>query len=106
MLSFLNESDKQRSGLRISSLHESGKAPCFLYLIFYESREIQYVKCHMTGRSVSVNEGAEASRYGIASATALRWIFDYPFLRSFFIAQNQPPAGMTEISRTKTDRWK
>lgn len=90
----------------LSFLNESGQALCFLYLIFYESREIQYVKCHMTGRSVSVNEGAAASRYGIASATALRWIFDHPFLRSFFIAQNQPVAGTTEISAIKTDRWK
>ena len=81
-------------------------ASCFLYVIFYESREIQYVKCHMTGRSVSVNEGASVPRYGIASATALRWIFGMSFLRSFFIAQNQPPAGMTEISEIKTDRWK
>ena len=87
MLSFLN-------GLRVS------------FTNIYESRKIQYVKCHMTGRSVSVNEGASVPRYGIASATALRWIFDYPFLRSFFIAQNQPPAGMTEISEIKTDRWK
>ena len=58
------------------------------------------------GKVISVNEGAAASRYGIASATALRWIFGMSFLRSFFIAQNQPPAGMTEISEIKTDRWK
>ena len=58
------------------------------------------------GKVISVNEGAAASRYGIASATALRWIFDHPFLRSFFIAQNQPVAGTTEISAIKTDRWK
>ena len=67
-------------------------ASCFLYVIFYESREIQYVKCHMTGRSVSVNEGASVPRYGIASATALRWIFGMSFLRSFFIAKNAADA--------------
>ena len=67
-------------------------ASCFLYVIFYESREIQYVKCHMTGRSVSVNEGASVPRYGIASATALRWIFGMSILRSFFIAKNAADA--------------
>ena len=61
----------------------------------------------MTGRSVSVNEGASVPRYGIASATALRWIFDYPFCAVFLLQKMRlTQRGSCENPQKKAGRHK
>lgn len=49
----------------------------------FEVEKIRYVKCHTMGRSLC--ERRRDPRYGIASATALRWIFACPFCAVFFM---------------------
>jgi len=98
VLSFLN-------GLRVS------------FTNIYESRKIQYVKCHMTGRSVSVNEGAKCFALRYRFRYCVKMDFRSSLFAQFFYCSKSADLGredrnfrrsgeLQRFALVKTHRWK